>query len=286
MLALMPKLLAGGLALGLAVAAASKAKAAVSTSPDMPPTLVNAMVSAIASRDPGTMRAVALKLESLGWPLPAEDLRKTANEIEAENQMARTSAELMPTAPVASVAPPPVVTSTGAIQPAQVVSPGTPASAKQVLAAKVSLNLHNTAAGRENKTLVKEFQTQEGLVADGIYGPKSAIAFIKYGIVPETPRSWPKADAATAKAAYAAVLRTQAASDPTRAEEWLRAANAVQSTAKAAPAAAKKPVPLPKAADYTQDPNELARRMAAAAGFQTDPGALGIGLRGDEGGLV
>jgi hypothetical protein len=285
MLALMPKLLAGGLALGLAVAAASKAKAA--DAPDMPPTLVNAMVQAIASRDPGVMRAVAVKLESLGYPLPAADLRKTADEVEAENQMSRTQAALMPTAPVVSVGPSPTVSSTGAITPVPAVSPGTPASAAQVLAAKVALNLHSTAAGRENRDLLKQFQKQEGLVVDGYYGPKSAIAFIKYGIVPETPRQWPKADAATAKAAYASVLRSQAAADPTRAEEWTRAANAVSSPAKVAPAAAKKPVPLPKAKDYTGDPNELAKRMAAAAGFQTDPGALGIGLNGDNlGGLV
>ncbi len=156
-----------------------------------------------------------------------------------------------------------------------------------MLAAKVSLNLHSTVPGRENKDLVKQFQKQEGLVADGAYGPKSAIAFIKYGIVPATPRVWPKANAAAAKTAYAAVLISQAKSDPTRAEEWLQAANAVStSPPKAAPAAAKKPVPLPKAKDYTQDPNELARRMAAAAGYQTDPGPLGIGLNGEPGGLV
>jgi hypothetical protein len=157
-----------------------------------------------------------------------------------------------------------------------------------VLAAKVALNLHSTAPGRENRDLLKQFQKQEGLLVDGYYGPKSAIAFIKYGIVPETPRSWPKQDAATAKAAYAALLRAQASADPTRAEEWNRAANAASAPPKATAGAAPKkaPVPLPKAKDYTGDPNELARRMAAAAGFQTDPGALGIGLNGDEGRLV
>jgi hypothetical protein len=284
MLALMPKLLAGGLALGLAVAAASKAKA---DTPDLPPALYNAMVQAVASRDPGVMRAVATKLESLGFALPASDLRRTADEVDAENQMARTTAVLMPTAPAAPVAGTPNVSPSGVITPVAAVSPGTAASPAQVLAAKVSLNLHNTVPGRENKDLLKQFQKQEGLVADGAYGPKSAIAFIKYGIVPATPRVWPKADASTAKAAYAAVLRSQAASDPTRAEEWTQAANAVGTVGTKAPAApAKKPVPLPKAKDYTQDPNELARRMAAAAGFQTDPGALGIGLNGEPGGLV
>lgn len=285
MLAVLPKLLAGGLALGLAVAAASKAKA--SDAPDLPPALYNAMVQAVASRDPGVMRAVATKLESLGFSLPASDLRKTADEVTAENEMARTQAALMPSAPTAAPSPTPSVSSSGVITPVPAVSPGTPASAAQVLAAKVALNLHSTAAGRENRDLLKQFQKQEGLVVDGYYGPKSAIAFIKYGIVPETPRQWPKADAATAKAAYAAVLRSQAAADPTRAEEWTRAANAVSSPAKVAPAAPKKkPVPLPKAKDYTGDPNELAKRMAAAAGFQTDPGALGIGLNGEPGGLV
>lgn len=276
MVPIVAKLLLGGLLAGAALFASKGASAKGGA--DMPPALVNAMVSAIASRNPGVMRAVAVKLESLGYADPANDLRKTADEIEAENQMNRTTETLMPGSTGTGSS-----SGSGAVKP---VAPGTPASGRQVLASKVALNLHNTAAGRENRSLLKEFQTQEGLVSDGYYGPKTAIAFIKYGIVPETPRQWPKANAAAAKVAYAAVLRAQAASDPTRAEEWNRAAAAVTGVAKAAPAAAKKPVPLPKAADYTGDPNELARRMAAAAGFQTDPGALGIGLSGEPEGLV
>jgi peptidoglycan hydrolase-like protein with peptidoglycan-binding domain len=204
MVPLAAKLFLTGALLGLAAFSASKAKANTS---ELPPALVDAVTNAIASRDPGVMRAVALKLEQLGYSQTAADLRRTAEEVAAEKDINRT------------------LTSVGA-QPVQTVAPGTPASAAQTLASKLALNLQTTAPGRENKALVTEFQSAEGLAADGKYGVKTALALVKYGIVPPVPRVWPKGQEGVARAGFAAALRAQAATDPARSEEWLQAANA------------------------------------------------------------
>jgi hypothetical protein len=216
MVPLVGKLLAAGLALGLVAAAAKGVVSGPSSgsSPEMPPVLVDAIVNAIASRDVGVMRAVALKIGQAGYPAAADDLKRTADEIEAENSVRRAVAKVMPDVPETPVRSP-------GVGP---VAPGTAASPEQVLASKLALNLHQTVPGRENKALVTEFQKQEGLVADGKYGPKTALALVKYGIVPAVPRAWPKGTEAAARAGFAAALRMQATADKTRGEEWLQMA--------------------------------------------------------------
>lgn len=79
-----------------------------------------------------------------------------------------------------------------------------------------------------DKNLVKAFQSQEGLTADGLWGADSAIHMgTNYGIVPVKPFYWPKDTSKVAgkKAEYRAAMMAAAAKDPMRASEWTAAAS-------------------------------------------------------------
>jgi len=69
---------------------------------------------------------------------------------------------------------------------------------------------------------IKEFQNNEGLTADGLYGPDTAEALIDYGFVPGAPWIWPKPQSES-KAEWRALTAAWAVKDPQRAEEWLAA---------------------------------------------------------------
>lgn len=51
---------------------------------------------------------------------------------------------------------------------------------KLALAVRLATNLQSAQKGREDKELVKQFQLQEGLKADGLYGPKTAKVLAHY----------------------------------------------------------------------------------------------------------
>ena len=285
MVPLVAKLLAAGAALGLALFATSKSNASPAPSSSAstpPPELLDAIVNAVASRDPAVMRAVATKLDAMGFTKQAADLRRTADEAAALAKKTPATSTARPR-PAATPAPAPSSSALPVAERVPLVSPGTSASPEQVLAAKVALNLQTTAAGREDANLLKAYQKQEGLVQDGKYGPKSALGLVKYGIVPAVPRAWPKGQEAAARKLFAAAMRAEASRDTTRAEEWLQAAILAEGKG----GAVKGPLgprPVVKAADYTSDPDALAKKMAQAAGFATGAGPLGIGFQGE--GLV
>lgn len=97
---------------------------------------------------------------------------------------------------------------------------------RKALAARVSLMLFGAPPGQEDRTMIQNFQAQEGLKASGFYGPATAEALaMTYGIVPPKPRFWSKKHQAKAKANYRAMLKTLGSQDPQRVEEWKQAAD-------------------------------------------------------------
>jgi peptidoglycan hydrolase-like protein with peptidoglycan-binding domain len=83
----------------------------------------------------------------------------------------------------------------------------------------LTLHLQNKAKGREDQTMVKNFQQAHGLESDGRYGPKTATEIASFGVVPVTPFYWP-ADHMQAKKDYRAVLTDAARQYPDKADQF------------------------------------------------------------------
>jgi hypothetical protein len=107
---------------------------------------------------------------------------------EAPVQPAPLPAEVTPAIVPAPTAAPavPVVTAPVPAAPAS-VSP-----ARASLAGRLAASLAGKAKGKEDKTLVREYQALAGLGTDGMYGPSVAHALASDGIVPPSPLYWPK----------------------------------------------------------------------------------------------
>lgn len=216
------KALLGGLGLAGLVALASKSKAAPKTGEVLPSDVVSRMVAVLASKDPAAMRALASELRARGFIVEAQQLEAAAAALDGKS-----------TTPGAGAGP---------VQ-----------DSKQLLAAAVVRSL---VAGKLDVAKLRAFQVQEGLTPDGLYGPKSATALIKYGFVPPTPTSWPAgAEGVKAKAAYAALLRVQADKDNVRHEEWLLAAAAVDPAKTAAAPAPAKPASTSSSSSSSSSPS-------------------------------
>lgn len=109
--------------------------------------------------------------------------------------------------------------------------PMTQTDPRKELAIKTQLMLMSSSAGREDKALVKTYQAAnqpDAGAIDGLYGPKTAVTNIPYGLVPVTPYYWPKATMTQAKRDYKNRLLAEAVKDPVRAQEWQRAADNVR----------------------------------------------------------
>lgn len=226
MIPLAAKALLGGLGLAglLALAGSKPASAAPAGGGALPSDLVSRMVAALASKDPAAMRTLARELRGRGFNDDAAKLEAAAQLLEGKGQGGGSSSSSSSSSPPST-------------SPGTPAAPGPVSDAKQLLAAAVA---NSITTGKPDVQKLRLFQTQEGLTPDGVYGPKTATALIKYGIVPPTPTAWPKANAAAAKSAYVGLLKLQADKDPLRREEWLQAAGAVAgATATAKPAAAK-----------------------------------------------
>ncbi len=110
--------------------------------------------------------------------------------------------------------------------------PGVNDLTKMAVANAMNLNLASSAKGKENKTLVKQFQTQEAGQAgaiDGLYGPTVAKRLAsQYGIVPPAPFYWSsKTPLANQKTTYIEFLSEMADKDPVRNDQWNAAIIAV-----------------------------------------------------------
>jgi len=99
----------------------------------------------------------------------------------------------------------------------------------------LALRMTNALKGRKayqesnaDKTLVKQYQAQEGLTQDGLYGPGTGTTVAqRYGIVPVKPLYWTKvtANIPKQKADWRAAMLALAVKDPSRATEWQAASN-------------------------------------------------------------
>ncbi len=102
---------------------------------------------------------------------------------------------------------------------------------KYAAAIKVNNALTGKGPWKESpadKELVKTFQRNEGLSADGNWGADSGIHMgTNYGIVPVKPFYWPKdkTKVPAKKAEWRAAMLALAAKDPLRSAEWTAAAN-------------------------------------------------------------
>src|SRR5262249_47343398 len=97
---------------------------------------------------------------------------------------------------------------------------------RRALAARTASMLFHSKdqIGTEDRELVRKFQETENVKATGMYGPSTALALIKYGLVPPKPFYWSKQGAKRAKHNYRTILLAKAAADPQRSDEWAVAA--------------------------------------------------------------
>ncbi len=237
MLPLAAKFLLGGLGVAALAAVASGGTAKADSLAPMPAELVDRMVAALARKDPRELRMLAGELRALGYPEQAQSLIAAAVELEKAQGKPQTG---KPPAAGSSAPRPQIVPAAGGgytLPSTAPISPlGTPTGpvqdARQLLAAEVARSALKT--GTPDAALVRKFQLQEGLTVDGKWGPKSAVSIIKYGIIPPTPKVWPKANASAAQEAYFVLLRRQSETDPARKEEWLAAARKIATIQKSA----------------------------------------------------
>lgn len=197
-------ILLGGLGLGglVALLAGSAGSASAAPAKAFPAELVARTVDAIASGDPARMRSLAAELRALGYLHEAEQLEAKAQEVERQGRI---------------IEPKPGAGGGGGGGGRIIEPPDKSDEERQELAARL---VREFSKGQAPASTIRAFQLQEGLPIDGIYGPKTAAALIKYGFVPPTPTSWPKATAEASKTAYIALLASQSQVDPVRAEEW------------------------------------------------------------------
>lgn len=117
--------------------------------------------------------------------------------------------------------------------PATPAGPSWPVTDPIKYAAAIKANNALTGKGpwkesTADKELVKTFQRNEGLTADGLWGADSGIRMgTNYGIVPVKPFYWPKdtKKVPAKKAEWRAAMLALAAKDPMRSAEWTAAAN-------------------------------------------------------------
>ena len=151
-----------------------------------------------------------------------------------------TSPGLPPIVAAPPVAPSPVIAVPPLVIPAPAPLPqGVPITSEQqrrlAVAQTMAMNLRNTSRYHEDQSLVREFQQQEAPAAgavDGLYGQKTGLALIKYGIVPPRPRYWSSKTMKTDKANWTARMVRESQSDPARAADWLASSKVANDPAK------------------------------------------------------
>lgn len=122
--------------------------------------------------------------------------------------------------PIKVPVPPPDAVPIPAPKPA---APKPDLSTRQGVAAATYAMLMNSEPSRkvEDPALLKLYQGQESLDADGVYGPATGKSLIKYGFVP--PRPFQSMSSKAAKN-WRDNMNYMANKDPQRAEEWRQAA--------------------------------------------------------------
>ncbi|HEV8246739.1 MAG TPA: hypothetical protein VGP93_13270, partial [Polyangiaceae bacterium] len=161
--------------------------------------IANEMQAAGLTTEAAALRTVALNLQQLG-ALGGGNV--------SPGQPAVGPSVSLPNPPLVVV--PPVVSPSSTPLPAGVPVSSVQAQRLQVAQA-MAVDLRNTSRYKENQVLVKRFQDQEGLVTDGKYGPKSALALAALGIIPPRPRYWAKKTVQADKKEYAGEMLSRAA---------------------------------------------------------------------------
>lgn len=194
--------------------------------------------NAVATGNPKLMEGVAVELEKAGLTAEAAALRLVIKQLGGPVPAGATPVVVTQAAtPVMQPLPGMTVTSPGWPQVTPTI-PTPTTSPKYVKAAALNTYLISFVAAlrankvkrySEDKVRVKEFQIQENLKVDGLYGPQTATAVASYNIVPATPLYWPRVGTAAAQTAYKAMLTAHAAAetDATQKMAWLYAAKKV-----------------------------------------------------------
>lgn len=233
-----PLLLIGGAGLGLLLlASGSKANAAPSSAattkkPGSKPGALGAgdfqgaIATALSKNDTDALMSIANEMQAAGLTEEAQALRtvalnlKTLGAGKSPGQPSVTASSALPNPPL--VVLPPVVSPSSVPLGAGVPLSSAEAQRMQIAQA-MAVDLRNTSRYKENQALVRRFQDQEGLLADGKYGWKSATALADLGIIPPRPRYWTSKTVQADKRRYSDDMLTRAATDPTRAADWTAA---------------------------------------------------------------
>lgn len=189
------------------------------------------IADALSRSDADGLMAIANDMQAAGLTTEADALRTVAINLrglgalggagsKSPGQPVVLPSSAIPNPPLVVV--PPVVSPSSVPLPAGVQVSSVDAQRMQVAQA-MAVDLRNTSRYKENKVLVSRFQEQEGLKADGLYGPKSGLALAKLGIIPPRPRYWAKKTVQVDKQQYAAEMTSRAITDPARAADWTAA---------------------------------------------------------------
>lgn len=159
--------------------------------------VVGIVASAAASRDPKVMRAAAARLRAAGWPTQAGDLEELARRTESLQPMPPATSSPAPapvkpppassTSPLPGIIPtsnpsPPPATSSPATSSSPVAAPATikkGSTGVLVAAWQSRLNTHGFGLtvdqqfGDATDRATRDYQTDFGLVVDGIVGPNT-----------------------------------------------------------------------------------------------------------------
>jgi len=159
--------------------------------------------------------------------MPVEYHARARQAVTALRQMASSLRVAQQQQP-APVVPPPVY-----VPPSPPPPPPDPVlSSRAALAERMTMHLKQNGGApanryKEDQGLVRQYQSQEGLTADGKYGVGTGLSVVKYGIVPARPYYFSSNTTKTRndKAEWTRIMNEMAASDPARASEWRAAAN-------------------------------------------------------------
>lgn len=228
----------GGLGLLLLFSGTSSAKSAAAQPTTKKKTLADfqgRIGAAVSAGNADDLMAIANEMQAAGLTSEAAALRTTALTLKQLGGLGGTGVTTPPVspgqpivAPSTSIPNPPLVVVPPVVAPSPVPLPaGVPVSSAMTrrlqIAQAMALDLRNTSRYKENPVLVKNFQAEEGLVQDGKYGPKSALALAELGIIPPRPRYWARKTVQADKKNYAAAMLARAATDPARKADWTAA---------------------------------------------------------------
>lgn len=178
------------------------------------------VVNALATGDPDIIKEAIAVLKAAGKKEQAAMLAKALKQLEAN--IKRESRKRAPTKREAPV----VVKKETKKQPTLAKPKAEPKalpagdSPERAFAKQTRDHLNSTTRYNENKAMVKKYQELTGLVADGMYGPKSARAMWSvYRIMPPNPYYWSKATASKDIAAYREFLDSIALDSPKKIDE-------------------------------------------------------------------